>query len=90
MNPHPTRKQLQLGLLALTVLSWIVYAWLVIEQQRLCETVDPECDTGVSFGYVALVHFGAPLLCGASALAIGGAYWLGRGKNPERSANRAA
>jgi len=60
---HPlTRKLLPLGLWIMTVLSWLIYAGLLIRQQRLCETVDPSCDTGVSFGYVALVHFGGPLL----------------------------
>ncbi len=76
-----TRKRLQLGLLVVTVISWLIYAGLVIRQQRLCETVDPSCDTGVSFGYVALVHFGGPLLFACSACSISAIAWLSR-KSP--------
>ena len=79
---HPlTRKLLPLGLWIMTVLSWLIYAGLLIRQQRLCETVDPSCDTGVSFGYVALVHFGGPLLVACSACSIGAITWLSR-KSP--------
>ena len=77
-----TQRMIRIALLISMAISWCGYGFLIIRQKHLLLTADPMCDTGISFGYTALIQFGLPLLIVFSFIITIGFYLLG--KTPRR------
>ncbi|HEX7261249.1 MAG TPA: hypothetical protein VF258_05495, partial [Luteolibacter sp.] len=55
---------------------------LIYRQLHLLDIANATSDTGLAFGYVALVRFGGVLMTGFSFVSIAAIAWLGRFLKP--------